>query len=141
MSSTGYIYIPTSCASGETQCRIHVSFHGCGQTQSQIGAEYPQGIGESQHRRRFHHHPFLTLLASLAPPPAGLNEYAEANDIVVIYPFASINPIDNPKGCWDWWGYTGVDYGFKYSTQMAAVKRIIDAVSKKTRNLRGLKAG
>ncbi|GMI05342.1 hypothetical protein TrLO_g4113 [Triparma laevis f. longispina] len=54
-----------------------------------------------------------------------------ANDIVVIYPFASINPIVNPKGCWDWWGYTGVDYVFKYGTQMAAVKRIIDAVSKK----------
>jgi len=37
----------------------------------------------------------------------GLNEVAEANDIIILYPQArksSTLPM-NPKGCWDWWGY------------------------------------
>ena len=39
----------------------------------------------------------------------GANEWAMANDAVVLYPQASSIPLSNPKGCWDWWGYTGED--------------------------------
>ena len=31
----------------------------------------------------------------------------------------------NPKGCFDWWGYTGLDYASNLGIQMAAVKRMI----------------
>jgi len=35
----------------------------------------------------------------------GYNEVAELNNIILIYPQATAI-VDNPLGCWDWWGYT-----------------------------------
>jgi len=39
----------------------------------------------------------------------GYNEVGELNNIIIIYPQA-IAIIDNPMGCWDWWGYTAKFY-------------------------------
>jgi poly(3-hydroxybutyrate) depolymerase len=39
---------------------------------------------------------------------SGLNEIAESNNIIILYPQAKksiLNP-SNPNGCFDWWGYT-----------------------------------
>ena len=51
---------------------------------------------------------------------SGFNEWADLNDIIILYPY--IKPSEklpiNPNGCWDWWGYTGEDYGTKYSKQV-----------------------
>ena len=35
----------------------------------------------------------------------GLNNWAEANNIVVVYPQTNYSEFDpyNPKGCWDWY--------------------------------------
>jgi len=35
----------------------------------------------------------------------GYNEVGELNNIIIVYPQATAI-IDNPLGCWDWWGYT-----------------------------------
>jgi len=43
----------------------------------------------------------------------------------VLYPQAMANTL-NPEGCWDWWGYTGVDYCTYYAPQMATVKNMMD---------------
>ena len=44
---------------------------------------------------------------------AGYNRWADDNRIVVLYPQAATEsgrwPF-NPRGCWDWWGYSGADY-------------------------------
>jgi len=40
----------------------------------------------------------------------GYNEVGELNNIIIIYPQA-IAVIDNPMGCFDWWGYTVKYYG------------------------------
>jgi len=40
----------------------------------------------------------------------GYNEVGELNNIIIIYPQATAI-IDNPLGCWDWWGYTVKFYG------------------------------
>jgi hypothetical protein len=32
----------------------------------------------------------------------------------------------NPKGCWDWWGYTGSEYQTRDAPQIKAVKRMIE---------------
>ena len=96
LGDTGYIYIPTACgARGSTaSCRVHMSFHGCEQNLELIGPEY------AKH--------------------SGYNEWAEANNIVVIYPYAKVSQSVpyNPKGCWDWWAYSGVDYGVKTGVQI-----------------------
>jgi len=36
----------------------------------------------------------------------GFNEYASANDLIVIYPQARMNIATNNMGCWDDWGFT-----------------------------------
>ncbi len=81
-------------------CRVHVAFHGCRQ-----GAE------------------------DLAKG-AGYNRWAETNRLVVLYPQAraSFWPY-NPRGCWDWWGYTGPLYHTKQAPQMRAVLGMVQRLS------------
>lgn len=100
VSDTGYIYVPQNCQDADSSCRLHVSFHGCGQ-----GAEF---IGD-----RF-------AIAS------GLNAWASQNQIVVVYPQIQ-SVLMNPQGCWDWWGYTGAQYDLHAGKQISGVKAIIDA--------------
>ena len=105
MNDTGYAYIPKACDS-ET-CRVHVVFHGCLQTTQAIG-------------NRFY-------------TSTGYNQVADANKIIVLYPQAEPSAIYpyNPKGCWDFWGYTSVnpidpDFYRRSGTQMEAVKGMLD---------------
>jgi hypothetical protein len=35
----------------------------------------------------------------------------------------------NPNGCFDWWGYTGVDYASKVGVQMNAVNGMINSIA------------
>ena len=57
----------------------------------------------------------------------GFNGWAEANNIIVLYPYAvsSVQP-SNPNACWDWWGYTGTNYVYQSGVQMKFVKDLID---------------
>lgn len=108
LADTGYIYIPTACADGATACRLHVSFHGCSQDFASIGNDY------ANH--------------------AGFNTWAEANNIVVVYPYAVPNQaLSNPNACWDWWGYTDpsaseIQYTVQEGVQIKFVKSIVDTI-------------
>jgi poly(3-hydroxybutyrate) depolymerase len=103
MAESGFLFVPRDCAAGKP-CRVHVAFHGCRQ-----GIGY---IGRS----------FARL--------AGYNRWADANRIVVLYPQVEQSlfwPV-NPRGCWDWWGYSGVDYAMRSSAQLSAVHRMLVAL-------------
>jgi len=103
LAATGFVYVPAHCAAG-AHCRLHVAFHGCRQ-----GEEF---VGESFVR------------------DAGYNAWAEANDLVVLYPQArrsSFLPL-NAEGCFDWWGYTGADYATRAGPQVDAVRRMVRAL-------------
>lgn len=104
LAESGYLYVPKSCSQGQ-QCRLHVSFHGCKQYAGAVGDAYARGTG--------------------------LNEYADTNQLVVLYPQTDKSAMApfNPNGCWDWWGYSGENYSTKQGPQMAAVKQLIDALS------------
>jgi len=42
----------------------------------------------------------------------GYNEVAELNNIIMLYPQATVNEnLSNSLGCWDFWGYTDNFYG------------------------------
>ncbi len=100
LAETGYLYVPQSCAQGQN-CRLHVSFHGCKQNAASVGEAYVTGTG--------------------------LNNYADSNNMVVLYPqttASSINPF-NPNACWDWWGYTGADYATREGVQLKAVHQLV----------------
>ncbi|MDP2713199.1 PHB depolymerase family esterase [Rheinheimera sp.] len=103
LAETGYLYVPQSCADGQP-CRLHVSFHGCKQNAQSVGEAYVSG--------------------------SGLNNYADTNQLVVLYPqttASSMNPF-NPNACWDWWGYTGADYATKDGMQLQAVHQLVQAL-------------
>jgi len=101
LDDTAYAYVPQSCSSGDT-CKLHISFHGCLQGASMVGDA-------------FYAH-------------AGLNEWADTNHIVVLYPQASKSTA-NPEGCWDWWGYTGADFAKKTGPQMAMVRAMMSGIA------------
>jgi len=103
LADLGYVYVPKRCEEGAT-CRVHVAFHGCRQGTSFVGQAFVKD--------------------------AGYNEWAEANDIVVLYPQVSrslLMPL-NPQGCWDWWGYTGPDYAMRDGPQLLTVRRMLAAL-------------
>ncbi|MGH8130304.1 MAG: poly(3-hydroxybutyrate) depolymerase, partial [Steroidobacteraceae bacterium] len=99
----GFLFVPKDCAAAKP-CRVHVAFHGC---QQGIGF-----IGKTFARR------------------AGYNRWADANRIVVLYPQVGRSLIwpFNPRGCWDWWGYSGVDYATRDGAQLAAIRRMLVAL-------------
>ena len=119
LDDTGFVYVPADCEGGAARCRLHVVFHGCRQA-----AGYRQGGPGSPNGD-----PFGDAFAR----HAGYNEWAEANRIVVLYP--QVKPADdlflpNPRGCWDFWGYSGTaDFGTKRNAQVCAVKGMIDRLT------------
>jgi hypothetical protein len=103
MADVGYAYVPKAC---ETQrCRVHVAFHGCRQTLDEIGERFVRD--------------------------AGYNGWAEANRLIVLYPQAIRRywGIYNPRGCWDWWGYTGSQYATRDGAQVRAVRAMLARLS------------
>jgi poly(3-hydroxybutyrate) depolymerase len=101
LGDVGYLYVPTACQDAVTPCSLHVAFHGCHQDIAEIGNEYAA--------------------------KTGYNEWAESNNIIVLYPYAtvSLSLPSNPNGCWDWWGYTNGKYSVKDGIQMDFVRSII----------------
>lgn len=101
LGENAYVYIPNTCKEGE-ECQLHVSFHGCNQFSDLVGDAYVT--------------------------QTGINDWAENNHLVVLYPqtkASSIAPF-NPQGCWDWWGYTDANYATQQGIQIQAVKAMID---------------
>ena len=119
LAGEGFIYVPSNCRvaingqtihpNGTRSCHLHVNFHGCEQSRSEQGTNYVSHTG--------------------------LNEWAESNDIVVVYPqtVKSEDPlVYNPKGCFDWWGYSTGDelnFAIQSAPQIQFVHRIITALT------------
>lgn len=73
----GYLFVPKTCEEG-AECGLVVALHGC-------------EMGRERVDETFVRH-------------SGLNEWAAANALVVLYPQVG-SSLPNPRGCWDWWGY------------------------------------
>ena len=98
MDEHGHVYVPKACSEGAS-CKLHVALEGCLQGEDKIGDQ-------------FYTH-------------TGYNEWAESNNIIILYPQVKSGP-GNPYECWDWWGYTNSNYHTKRGKQMAAVNGMID---------------
>jgi poly(3-hydroxybutyrate) depolymerase len=106
LDAVAYVYVPQQCM--ERRCRVHVALHGCRQGTALVGDTF------ARH--------------------AGYNAPATARDLIVLYPqaqpsepsfFAWWQPY-NPRGCWDWWGYTGTEYATKGGAQIAAIVAMVE---------------
>lgn len=54
---------------------------------------------------------------------SGLN----SKGMIVVYPQAE-RTLANPYGCWDWWGYTGIYFATRMSSQLNIVMRIVEGL-------------
>jgi poly(3-hydroxybutyrate) depolymerase len=108
MSPTGKVFVPKSCAEGKT-CGFVLALHGCKQQEALVGNRW---VAE-----------------------AGINEWADTNRLVVVYPdtIASSAPgPTNPNGCFDWWGYSNQvdpDYALKRGAQMSVLYAMVQRVT------------
>lgn len=107
LADEGYAWLPQTCRNGG--CRVHVVFHGCRQSAAELGQRFVKN--------------------------AGYNAWADSNRLIVLYPQivarSGLTPGSwtwryNPKGCWDWWGYSGNDYLTRTGVQIQAVRAMIE---------------
>jgi poly(3-hydroxybutyrate) depolymerase len=96
------IYIPSNCQQ-KKPCRLHVAFHGCRQ--------------------------YFGVIGEVFAKDSGYNEYAESNDIIILYPQSkkSLYPY-NPKGCWDYYGFGGFGSYSRTSQQIFAIQKMIKRI-------------
>jgi Esterase PHB depolymerase len=104
MDSTGWLFVPASCANGQA-CRLVIALHGCLQYQGIIQEQFVQ--------------------------ESGINEWADTNNIIVLYPQATASFISpsNPLGCWDWFANTGPNYTLKTAPQMQAIMGMVSQIT------------
>lgn len=108
LENKGYAYIPKECENKE--CPVHMVYHGCGQSLSQINTTFIEF--------------------------AGYNQVAEANDVIIVYPQAKPYKDENvnTNGCFDYYGYTndhGIEeiYVSKDAPQMKATYGILEQLA------------
>jgi poly(3-hydroxybutyrate) depolymerase len=121
MNPYGYVYIPSAVQAGAPARGVHIVLHGCKQGCAYVTSTY--GLSDA-----------------LAQPPygtryitdTGYNTMAESNDIIMLYPQAvgTDGAIQNPEGCWDWWGYTDAgspqpDYYTRDALQVDAIYQML----------------
>ena len=100
LDTLGYVYIPNSCQTNT--CKVHVAIHGCHQGRATLDSTYATNTG------------YL--------------EWAASNDLIILFPQVKANDL-KPKGCWDFWGYTGVDYASNLAVQTSAIKGMVDRLT------------
>jgi len=119
MGEVGFLYVPRAVKAGERRARgVHIVLHGCKQGYSYV--EYVSGRAAVADQPPYGSRYVVTT---------GYNQMAESNDLIVLYPQARAedsNLVQNPNGCWDWWGYTSPDpaapdYYSKDAVQIRAI--------------------
>jgi hypothetical protein len=119
MLNTGYLYVPKACEPGSAAqpCRLQVVLHGCLQSSEVLKDKFYTKIG--------------------------VNEWADNNRIVVLYPQAHATkvaelPVQNAlslfntnlEGCWNWWGYgNDKQYLTKQGVQVQAIWSMVQRIT------------
>lgn len=100
MDEQGFMYVPKAVKAGK-ECGMHIVLHGCNQHRQAVGDVFVRN--------------------------AGYNEWAETNDIIVLYPQARPQidfRVYNPVGAWDWWGVEDQDFALRSGRQMQAIAKM-----------------
>jgi len=119
LADVGYIYVPPQCRGEAAQtCNLHIVFHGCGMY-----------AGNKAMNLSFVMH-------------AGYNDWAESNNLIILYPQSGGYPLHNKtgstqqmSGCWDSYGQqpgedgTGTPYATLAGIQVETVWSIVSALA------------
>lgn len=125
MGEVGWIYVPRAVMDGEPAHGVHIVLHGCKQGQAYV--DYVNGRPAINQQAPFGAR-YIT--------GTGYNEMAESNNLIMLYPQATGDDggaVQNPDGCWDWWGYTAAgaaqpDYYSKDALQIRALHAMLERV-------------
>jgi poly(3-hydroxybutyrate) depolymerase len=99
MADYAVVYVPKRCQR-DLSCPVHIALHGCAQTREQIG--------------------------DLFFTETGYNEWAESNDLIILYPQARVTQVPiNPKGCWDWYGYSSNLFHTQKAPQIQTILNLV----------------
>lgn len=93
LAAEGVVYVPSACET-TSGCRLHIALHGCEQARETVGDAFTK--------------------------ESGFARYADTNRLVLLFPQVA-GSVVNPRGCWDWWGYSDIDYLGKDAPQIAAI--------------------
>jgi len=99
LADEGVAYVPKACAA-TAKCRVHIAFHGCAQNRPSVGDAFARDTGFAR--------------------------WADTNRLIVLFPQVEASALENPQGCWDWWGYTGSDFLTRDAPQIKAVYRMLE---------------
>lgn len=103
LAKSGFVYTPTQCET-DVDCGVHMALHGCAQSAQFVSDAFAKS--------------------------AGYNRWADALDLIVVYPQVAVNPMTNPLSCWDWWGYNDPQFATRQGTQMNVLIDMIKLAGK-----------
>lgn len=117
-------------------CTVHVAYHGCHQGYGVVNSTFALHAGYNEWAEPngiVVLYPQVRASPDRASGPAILYLF-----LAVASPDIHITPLSpharqarasrvpyNPKGCWDWWGYTGPAYASHVGPQLRAVRRMV----------------
>ncbi|KAI5361850.1 Putative esterase, PHB depolymerase, alpha/Beta hydrolase [Septoria linicola] len=127
LAEHGYYYLPSTCRPNSTslqprKCKLHLALHGCTMSHNDIGEIFLRS--------------------------SGYLDWAEANDMVVMFPQAerdeTLRPIWNGTefaggalACFDWIGWVGDDADWKSGKQMRAIMNAVEWIAKQSEGEEG----
>jgi|GEM_PF-923221 len=145
----GYLYASEKCLQSPDSCQLHVALHGCKMSDS-----YQESF-QTQYQNQVNSYKILSMrskkdwrgLYNVLPTiedkvnqygllkfvlDAGYINYAEANDLMILFPQTWITENNfpyNPKGCWDWFGWTDENYATKKGAETKWLMPFIRSVA------------
>lgn len=144
----GYLYASDKCLKAPGSCKLHVALHGCKMSdsyqesfqeayQKQVNTYKILGMRTKKDWRFFSVLPAIEekinqygLLKFVLD--SGYIDYAEANDLMILFPQTWITEKSypyNPKGCWDWFGWTGEQYATKKGAESKWLMSFIRSIA------------
>jgi hypothetical protein len=118
----GYVYVPSAVRKGAEARGVHIALHGCKQGVSYV--DFAAGLRDTANEPPYGNRYFTTT---------GYNQIAENNNFIMLYPqvIGSDGAVQNPDGCWDWWGYSSAnpnapDYYSKDAVQIGAIHKMLE---------------
>jgi hypothetical protein len=145
----GYLYSSQSCLDKPETCRLHVALHGCemsdsfdkefdekysAQIQKTLNVNMFSKMGDSWFNKNEMAY-FDTKVNKMGTlkfaMQSGYADYAEENNLMVLFPQTWITENNypyNPKGCWDWFGWTNRDYATKKGLETSWLMNYIQEI-------------
>lgn len=166
VASYGYMYANDFCLNNPGECKVHVALHGCKMSDSyneEFQTNYQNQVVNLKVlnvNKKDDSIPaldifgfglkYLTIEEKINQlgllkfvKDSGYIDYAEKNNLIIVFPQTWITEKNfpyNPKGCWDWFGFTNADYatnkGIEASWLMSWLNQIVKNPSKYILNSR-----